>query len=434
MAHAPAPAACETAAWGQGNPTAMHAPDAKAPPLAIWALGLTQIVGYGTLYYSFSILVPAMAAELRFSEQWAFAALSVALLLDSLLAPTAGRWADRFGAGRVMTVGSLAAAAALAACALAPERISFAAALVAMELASCFVLYATAFVAIVQIGPLFAQRSITHLTLIAGFASTLFWPLTTALHAHLTWREVYLVFAALNLLLCLPIHAWLLRLSRRRGALLSAQSDASAVERGHELADPAKVQLAFLLMLAGFALEGFVLSAVLIHMVPLLGAVGLGAAAALVSTLFGPSQVASRLINMVFGGRLRQTVLAVIAASLLAGGLTVLATGAPWMPGVIAFLVLFGLGSGLTSIVGGTLPLELFGPQGYGARLGWISAARQFSSAFAPFALALVMAQASVAVSLWSLVGVAAMGVAAFAGIALLGARRGNRRRITKAG
>ncbi len=78
-----------------------------------------------------------------------------------------------------------------------------------MELASCFVLYATAFVAIVQIGPVGAQRSITHLTLIAGFASTLFWPITTWLHGHLGWREVYFVFAGLNLVLCMPLHAWL---------------------------------------------------------------------------------------------------------------------------------------------------------------------------------------------------------------------------------
>ena len=77
------------------------------------------------------------------------------------------------------------------------------------ELASCFVLYSTAFVAIVQIGGRGAQRSITHLTLIAGFASTLFWPLTAALHEHLGWREVWLIFAALNLLVCVPLHVWL---------------------------------------------------------------------------------------------------------------------------------------------------------------------------------------------------------------------------------
>src|SRR5688572_3827666 len=205
----------------------MHSPDAKAPPLAIWALGLTQIVGYGTLFYSFSVLAPAMALELALPQQWVFGALSAALFLGSLFAPIAGRWADRFGAGRVMTIGSLAASAALAACALSPGRASFVAALVAMELASCFVLYATAFAAIVQIGPVGAQRSITHLTLIAGFASTLFWPLTSLLHEHLTWREVYLIFAALNLLLCLPIHAWLMRLSRQqRSAMASTVSAA----------------------------------------------------------------------------------------------------------------------------------------------------------------------------------------------------------------
>ncbi|TIX96790.1 MAG: MFS transporter, partial [Mesorhizobium sp.] len=189
--------------------------DRKIPAAALWALGLTQIIGYGTLYYSFSILVPSIALEFAWPEQWVFGALSASLLVGGLFAPTAGRWADRFGAGRVMTFGSLAAAAALVACALAPGRVSFVLALVAMELASAFVLYSAAFVAIVQIGGARAQRSITHLTLIAGFASTLFWPLTAALHEHLTWREVYLVFAGINVAICLPIHAWLARLSRR---------------------------------------------------------------------------------------------------------------------------------------------------------------------------------------------------------------------------
>ena len=77
-------------------------------------------------------------------------------------------------------------------------------------------------------------------------------------------------------------------------------------------------------MLAGFAIEGFVLSAILLHMVPLLAVLGLGTAGVMVAALFGPSQVASRLINMVFGGRLSQTLLAVIAASLLAAGLLIL--------------------------------------------------------------------------------------------------------------
>jgi MFS family permease len=395
----------------------MHSPDAKAPALAIWALGLTQIVGYGTLFYSFSVLAPAMALELALPQQWVFAALSAALFLGSLFAQVAGRMADWFGAGRLMTLGSLAASAALAACALAPGRISFVAALIAMELASCFVLYATAFAAIVQIAPVGARRSITHLTLIAGFASTLFWPLTSLLHEHLTWREVYLVFAATNLLVCLPIHAWLMRLSRRRNAMAT---HVSAARVNDAPIDAPQIRAVFPLMLAGFAIEGFVLSAILLHMVPLLSVLGLGTAGVIVSTFFGPSQVASRLINMIFGDRLPQTLLAVIAASLLAVGPLMLVLAAPSVPGIAISIVLFGLGSGLASIIGGTLPLELFGRAGYGARLGWVSGARQFSSSFAPFAFAFMMAQWSVGISLWWLIFIGAAGVVIFAAIALI--------------
>jgi MFS family permease len=396
----------------------MHGPETKAPASAIWALGVTQILGYGTLYYSFAILAPDMAREFGLPRQWVFGALSLALFLGSLLAPTAGRLADRHGAGRVMAFGSVAAALALAACAVAPERISFVAALVAMELASCFVLYATAFVAIVQIGTVGAQRSITHLTLIAGFASTLFWPLTSFLHNHLDWREVYLVFAAANLLVCLPIHAWLATLAARRTAPSAGRAVADVPDATPH--DPARIRLVFLLMMAGFAIEGFILSAVLLHMVPLLTALGLGTAGVAASTLFGPSQVASRLINMVFGGRLRQSVLAVTAAGLVAVALATLLASSPMVVGIAAFVVLFGLGSGLTSIVGGTLPLEVFGRKGYGHRVGWMSAARQFTSAFAPFAFAMMMSGLTIPGALIVLACLAIAGIVVFGALSVL--------------
>ncbi len=400
--------------------TSMHGPETRAPASAIWALGVTQIVGYGTLYYSFAILAPDMAAEFGLPPQWVFGALSAALFLGSLLAPKAGRLADRHGAGRVMTLGSAAAATALAACALAPGRSGFVAALVAMELASCFVLYATAFVAIVQIGPVGAQRSITHLTLIAGFASTLFWPLTTFLHSHLDWRQVYLVFAAANLVLCLPIHAWLARLAARR-RLPAKDTAVAAIEAPDRAAvDPSRFRLVFLMMMAGFAVEGFILSAVLLHMVPLLTALGMGTAGVAASTLFGPSQVASRLVNMLFGGRLRQSVLALIAASLVAAALATLLASSPIVAGLAAFVVLFGLGSGLTSIVGGTLPLEVFGRAAYGSHVGWMSAARQFTSAFAPFVFALMMAGLTIPGALLVLAATAAVGMAVFGALAAI--------------
>jgi Major Facilitator Superfamily len=391
--------------------------DRKAPAVAIWCLGLTQIIGYGTLYYGFSILAPSMAREFGWPEQWVFGALSASLVAGGLIAPTAGRWADRFGAGRVMAFGSVAAAFTLLTCAFAPERFSFVAALILMEIVSSFVLYSTAFTAIVQLSGRNAQRSITHLTLIAGFASTLFWPLTAALHEYLSWREVYLVFAGLNLVICAPIHAWLAWGVGNVGGVTPVSVGAGEVSQSTAPLDVRGQSRLFLLMLVGFAIEGFVLSSIWVHMVPLTAALGLGSAGLYVTTLFGPAQVASRLINMLCGGRLPQRWLAVIASTLLPLGLVALVATTPWVPGAILFVILFGLGSGLTSIVGGTLPLELFGRQGYGARLGWVTAARQFSSAFAPFALALAMARTSVVTSLCYLAAIGLIGMSAFGAI-----------------
>jgi predicted MFS family arabinose efflux permease len=393
--------------------------DGRAPAAVIWALGLTQVIGYGTLYYGFSILAPAMALEFDLPEEWIFGALSASLLAGGIVAPVAGHWADRFGAARLMAYGSVFASLALISCALAPDGWLFVAALIAIEIAASFVLYSTAFAAIVQIGGQNAQRSITHLTLIAGFASTLFWPLTSTLHHHLEWREVYFVFAALNLALCFPLHIWLARLSPAPAGKIEHHDAPQKSPDQHDGRANGRSAV-FFLMLAGFAIEGFVLSSVLVHMVPLTAALGFGTAGVFITTLFGPAQVLSRFINMIVGGGLRQTSLAVIATGLLLLGLCVLLLTMPWVTGGLVFVALFGLGSGLLSIVGGTLPLELFGRKGYGARLGWVTAARQLSSSVAPFGLSMMMALGGAATALWWLSAVAMLGIAAFAAIALI--------------
>ncbi|MBB6486526.1 hypothetical protein GGD46_003821 [Rhizobium lusitanum] len=361
----------------------------RVPLLAVLALGVTQIIGYGTLYYSFSILAPNMAAQFAWSSEWVFGALSAALLIGGLTAPWLGVLFDRIGAARVMTIGSFAAAVALAACALAPNKAAYVAALVAIEASANLVQYGAAFALLVQIRPQVASRSIAYLTLIGGFASTIFWPITTALHAHLTWQNVYLVFAVLNLCICLPIHAWL----SRQGTMHRARASTVApLVEG--VLPPARRRLGFAIMVTGFSLMSLVSSAILVHLVhlvPLLSGLGLGATAALVGTLFGPSQVGSRLANMVFGKNLPALHLAVISSTLIPGGVLVLLLSAPSVPGAMAFAMIFGMGNGLLSIVTGTLPLHLFGSDGYGKLQGKMMAARLTLSAFAPFILAFAM-------------------------------------------
>ena len=385
----------------------------RIPAAVVLALGLTQILGYGTLYYSFGVLAPAMAAEFAWSEEWLYGALSASLLISGLVAPISGAWADRFGAGRVMAWGSAAAAASLVLCAIAPERVSFVAGLIAMEVASAFVLYATAFAALAQISPGRSRAGITHLTLIAGFASTIFWPLTSALQSIMSWREVYLLYGVANLLICLPVHFWLAQHTRRIGAVISdlpASAPAPLVPSGQE-------RRALVLMLFAFAILGFASSAILVHMVPMLTALELGGAAVLAATVFGPAQVLSRLVNMQFGRGLSAQALALLAAALLPAALAALVLTAPWAGGALAFAVLLGLGSGLNSIVSGTLPMALFGPVGYGKRLGLLSSARLIASAFAPFLFSVMVAATSPKMAIGAVALIAVCAVIAFGSI-----------------
>lgn len=375
---------------------------------AIWALGVTQIIGYGTLYYSFSILAPGIAGEFDVAVEWIYGCISLALLAGGLISPWAGGLADRHGAGRVMSLGSIGAGIALAICGLAGTTMTFLAGMILVELASAFVLYSTAFAFLAQTTGSRAQRSITYLTLIAGFASTIFWPLTTWMLQALDWHQVYFVFAGMHVLACLPLHLWLTRFARI-AAQRPVEESAPEATQGSRSGNST-----FILVVLGFSLAGFVSAATLFHIVPMLGMLGLGASGVLVATLFGPAQVASRLINMAFGKDLPAPTLAVISAVLMPAALTVLALTAPTVAGAIAFAIIFGLGSGLFSIVSGTLPLALFGKAGFGKRLGWISLGRLGVSAIAPFALSVALGAIGPKPSVWVLAGAGLGCVAVF--------------------
>jgi len=377
---------------------------------AISALGITQIVGYGTLYYSFSILAPSIAAEFAIGVEWIYGVMSVALLAGGMIAPYSGALADRHGAASVLSFGSISAAIALAICGLANNAWLFLGGVILIELASAFVLYATAFALLAQATGSRAQRSITYLTLIAGFASTIFWPLTTWLLQAMDWHQIYFLFASMNLLICLPLHLWLTRFARTAATGPSPKMEVVPVP----IVD---ANFIFLLVVVGFSLAGFVSAAILFHVVPMLGMLGLGTGGVFVATLFGPAQVASRLINMVFGQDLPPPILAVVSATMMPAAIVVLALSAPSIPGAMAFAILFGLGSGLFSIVSGTLPLALFGKAGYGKRLGWISMGRLCLSAIAPFALSVALGVLGPKPSLWVLAGTGVLCVGVFSEI-----------------
>lgn len=397
---------------------------------AVVLIGVSQIVCYGALYYSYSIVAGDIARTFSWPVSWVFGAFSVALLAGGFVSPIVGRQIDRYGAPPLMALGTLASSVALAVAALAPNPAVFIVALILSQLASTYAQYDAAFACIVQLNPAQARIRITHLTLIAGFSSTLFWPLTTWLLEFWSWRTVLFSFAVLNLAVCLPIHLAMRKVARRTHA--AAALEASARSEGGAAPSVLAVQPAlsgrdsqvgFALVTTGFTLGGFVLGAVLAQLVPLMGNLGVGEHAVLCASLFGPSQVAMRFITMAFASGWRP-----LSLTLLSIGMLVLAMLLPLFTGssvigAAAFASLFGFASGLTSIVRGTLPLMLFGSTGYATRMGKMASFRLVVNSGAPFVLAELVQRAGVHVSLAAMAFIAILGFSAFLMIGRLVAR-----------
>lgn len=359
----------------------------------IIALGVTQVAGYGALYYAFAVLAPEMTKSFGWASEWTYGAFAAGLLAGGLAAPIAGRLIDRHGTHAMMSLGTVLAAASLFALSQAREPVSFYAAMIALEMVSTLVLYDAAFTALTQAYGPGARRAISKLTLIGGFASTLFWPLTTALLASFDWRAIYQIYALGYLLICLPLHALLLpRATGRATAKASLGADTAAAD-GY-LAGSAR-RRAFLLLALAFSLQGFVVSAMSVHMLTMLQGLGLSAALAVgIGALVGPSQVAGRLVEMLFGTDLEPMTTAWVSATLMPAGLALLLVGGTTATLAGLFAVAYGVSMGLSSIVRGTVPLRLFGPAGYGAMLGKLSAPGLAIKAAAPLAFAVMVERA----------------------------------------
>lgn len=389
--------------------------DGPSPTTAVWLLGITQIIGYGTLYYSFGILAADIARELQWPVSRVFGAFSLTLLAAGFAAPLAGRLVDRHGAAAMMTVGSVAAGVAMALLALLPGPAGFLAGLLLVQMTTSFVTYDAAFACLVQTTGLAAGRRIVHLTLIAGFASTIIWPVTSWLHERIDWRTIILVYAALNVLVCAPMHHRLRRL--RPVAEPAAPAGRGPAPALAPLPDE-RQRGAMVLVAIAFALGGFVLSAFLAQMVPLLSALDLGEAAVAVSMLFGPAQVLVRFLNMQVGQGRHPIVPTLIASACLPLAVSVLALGGSSLAAACAFAVILGAGSGLKSIVQGTLPLALFGRRAYGERLGRIASVRLVLAAVAPFVLALMLERTDPPTALATMAGIGLLGTIAFIAVA----------------
>lgn len=360
-------------------------------------LCVTQTLNWAFIYYAFALWAPRILKETGWSETLVYGGFSLALLASGLCAPYAGKSVDRLGGRPVLTLGTLIGAGGLVVLAFSHSPESYLLAFVLIGAGMAGALYDPAFATLSQAAGPHTRRAISLLTLAGGFASTLSWPLTLWLLQDFDWRAIALIYAAVLTLVCAPLHAFLLPKASERGTLLQ-EGPASASNPSVSPASAAPILnspewLAMTLFALVIMMHGFVTSAFSVHLVHVLDTLGLGEAAAVMAgSLVGPAQVLARLIEMLYGRRLPALITGVFSVVLLPVAFGVLISLPTGLATAILFGLFYGASNGLVTIVRGIVPLALFGPHGYGRRLGLISAPSLAVKAASPMVVAAVLA------------------------------------------
>lgn len=351
----------------------------------VLALGSAQTLAWGSTYYLPAILAAPMAEDLGVSKGLVFAAFSAALVIAAILGPAAGRRIDLFGGRGVLSLSSLVFAAGLALLGAAEGAAMLFAAWLVIGVGMSLGLYEAAFSTLAGIYGRDARGAITGITLLAGFASTICWPISSVLEVEVGWRVTCYVWAAAHLAIGLPLNRLLVPPGTQVPAAPAAEAAGGAGRLSALVQDRAMVLLAFV-----FAVSWFISTAMAAHLPRLLQEAGATPAAAIAAAaLVGPAQVGGRLLEFGILRRFHPLLSARLAA--LAHPLGALAVMAAGAPAAVVFSLLHGAGNGILTIAKGTLPLAIFGPGGYGLRQGVLMVPARFGQAAAPFLFALLI-------------------------------------------
>lgn len=353
------------------------------------ALGSAQTLAWASTYYLPAMLAAPMARDLDVSMPLVFAAFSGALVVSALLGPVAGHAIDRWGGRPVLIATNLVFAVGLALLSLSTGPVGLVAAWAVIGVGMGSGLYEAAFAALVRLYGSRSHNAITGITLIAGFASTVGWPLSTFFEAQWGWRGACLAWAALHLLVGVPLN-WSIPKAQVVEPPNPSLSTSKVSVPESSLPDGAHPRLIAVVLAFVFAVTWFISTAMAAHLPRLLEANGLTLTAAVaMGALVGPSQVAGRLLEFSFLRRVHPLLSARLAAlAHPAGAVGLLLLGGPV---AAIFAVLHGAGNGILTIAKGTLPLVLFGPHGYGARQGLLMLPARIAQALAPLAFGLCL-------------------------------------------
>jgi predicted MFS family arabinose efflux permease len=354
---------------------------------ATWALALAQLVSWGSVYYSFSLLVVPMEQAMGWSRTATNAALSLGLLVSGFAAYPIGRWIDHGLGRRVMTVGSVMAAAMLLLWATTSSLTILFVAWIGLGLSIAATFYDPLFAVLTHRYPGSYKGKITLVTLVAGFASTVFIPLTQFLVYTEGWRIALVALALCNLVICLPIHFLAIRSSRLDGYHPASRREKNAADS--QVTRRALRSSTFWFLAICFTAYYSTFAALTFHLVPLMVEEGVSNTV-LVTTmaLIGPAQVIARAIWFAFDRHVSIATVGFIVVTLFPVS-TVILIGAGHSAALLwLFALCYGAANGMMTILRGTIVQELLWKEGYGAISGMLSFPSNVAKGIAPIAAA----------------------------------------------
>lgn len=353
-------------------------------PLVI-ALSIAQLVSWGTIFYGFPLFVVPMETDLGWSRAELNGALSLGLLVAGLAALPVGRRIDSHGGRAIMSIGSLGASALFVAWSFNDSLPVFYGILLGLGLTQALTLYAPVFAVLTRMFPADFKQRITVLTLAGGLASTVFTPLIAWFIESLGWRDALLAMAACNLLLCLPVHALMLRDGQMQPIAPSpdAALDKSPLHRAIRHPVFWGLAVCFTFYLLAHAMFIF-------HFMPMMDGYGIPLAIAVgIMAVIGPSQVGGRIL-LLFGGKIGTVATGVIVMGLFLVAMILLLLFPSTVPVLFVFAALYGAANGMMTILRGTSVPEFLGRDGVGAISGALTLPASIAAAIAPSLAALI--------------------------------------------
>ncbi len=360
---------------------------ADARPLdrrvVITALGIAQILAWGTSFYFPAVFAEPIVAETGWSLGFVVGGTSIGLLTAGLISPQVGRIIDVRGGRPVLLASSSFYAAGLAGVGLSHTLPIYLFAWVLIGIGMGTGLYDAVFAALGRMYGSDARGPITNLTLFGGFASTICWPLSAFMIDHVGWRAACFIYAALHLFVMLPLQASVVRAPEKTRSENSGKSVSGETPRIDN------ETLIFALLAVVLSIAAGIGSIVVVHLLIFLQARGVDFALAVtLGTIFGPAQVGARVVERLFGNRYHPIWTMIASCTLMAIGLLLL-FGA--VPALVLVILLYGAGYGISWIGRGTLPLALFGPVRFPRLMGKLAFPSLIVQALAPSAGALLI-------------------------------------------